>query len=669
MNSSSASAMDQLQQTLLRASQTLASKPAEALVQVQALLRDDPDNLAAAQIKGAAQRLLGQSREALETLSPLTVKMPKSAVLHHDMGLCFGALGDNQQAEIHLRRSVKLDPAYSVAWLSLSNQLDSQGDQPGSQAALERHLETSTQHPELIQAVHHLQAGKLGQAEPIIKEVLKKHPNDVSAIRMLADLAIRLGRFQDARNLLERALELAPDFTLARQNYATVLRRLQELPEAMIEIEALLRQDPNNPRYLILKASVLTQLGDHNAAVTIFERVIKDYPNQSAAQMSYGHNLKTLGRVDEAILAYRRTVEISPSTGEAYWSLANLKTFRFSDEDVSTMRNAVTAGGGDADDQNHLAFALGKALEDRGEYDESFKFYRRGNEIRRMEHSYDPKRNLYNAVRQVKTCTAEFFAGREAVGCQAPDPIFVVGLPRAGSTLLEQILASHSTVEGTTELADIIALSRQLAGDRKKNPTGLYPEILNELSPGQLREMGESYLDSTRVHRSELPFFIDKMPNNWLHVGLIHLILPNAKIIDARRHPMAGCFACYKQLFARGQTFTYDLTAVGHYYRNYINVMDHWDKVLPGKVLRVQYEDMVADSETQIRRILDHCDLPFEEQCLRFYETDRAVRTPSSEQVRQPIFQEGLEQWRNYEAHLDPLKKALGPLLQRYPID
>jgi len=669
MHTSAANTIEQRQKALHQAGQSLASRPAQSLAEVEALLSEDPNNVTAAQIKGSALRLLGRTGEALATLSALKEKMPGRAVLYHELGLCFGALGDNQQSVKHLRKALELKPDFSAAWLALSNQLDSQGDQAGSQAALERHLQTSTRHPELIQAAHHLQAGKLGQAEPIIKDVLKKHPEDVSAIRMLADLAIRLDRFHDARNLLERCLELAPDFTLARQNYASVLRRLHELPEAMHEIETLLREDPANPRYLILKASVLTQLGKHAAAVDIFEGVIKDYPNQFAAQMSYGHNLKTLGRVDEAISAYRRTVEISPTTGEAYWSLANLKTFRFSDEDVSNMRAAVTSGGGDADDQSHLAFALGKALEDRGEYDESFKFYRRGNEIRRIEHSYDPRRNMYNAVRQVKTCTAELFAARSGAGCQAPDPIFVVGLPRAGSTLLEQILASHSMVEGTTELPDIIALSRLLAGDRKANPSGLYPEILRELAPARLRELGESYLESTRVHRSALPFFIDKMPNNWLHVGLIHLILPNAKIIDARRHPMAGCFACYKQLFARGQTFTYDLTAVGHYYRNYIKVMDHWDEVLPGKVLHVQYEDMVADSETQIRRVLEHCKLPFEERCLRFYETERAVRTPSSEQVRQPIFQEGLEQWRNYEAHLDPLKKALGPLLERYAIN
>ena len=519
-----------------------------------------------------------------------------------------------------------------------------------------------------MQAGRHLDAGELAKAEPLIKEVLKRDPLDATAILMLADLATRLERYEDACNLLERCLELAPNFTRARQDYASVLRRVQRHTEALTQTEQLLKADPDNPRYLILKASVLTQLGRNPEAVKLFEQVVRDYPKQAGAQMSYGHNLKTLGRVDEAIEAYRRTVEISPTSGEAYWSLANLKTYRFSDEEIEAMRKAVESGGGDAEDQSHLGFALGKALEDRQEYDESFRYYLRGNRIRRIHHVYDPKRNMYNAVRQVKTCTAEMFEKAGEGGCQAPDPIFIVGLPRAGSTLLEQILASHSQVQGTTELPDIVALSRKLGGKDKHNPASNYPEILQKLSPEQREEMGQGYLDSTRVHRNELPYFIDKLPNNWLHVGLIHLILPNAKIIDARRHPMAGCFACFKQLFAHGQTFTYDLQHLGHYYRNYVNVMDHWDQVLPGKVLRVQYEDMVADSDTQIRRVLEHCELPFEDQCLRFYETDRAVRTPSAEQVRQPIFTEGLEQWRNYEKHLDPLKQALGPLLERYPI-
>ncbi|MEH6591777.1 MAG: sulfotransferase [Halioglobus sp.] len=660
--------MDTIQDKLRQAGKLLAVTPATALARVEGVLVEHPDNSSAQQIKGTALRLLGQTKEALAVFSALEKKLPDSAPLHHELGLCFGALGDNSAAEKHLRQAVKLEPGYSNAWLSLSNQLDSQGDKAASRAALEYHLQTSTKHPELVQAARHLDAGELAKAEPIIKQVLKQYPTDVSAIRMLADLAMRLERFEDASHLLERCLELAPDFTLARQNYASVLRRIQRHEEALVETEKLLREDPENPRYLILKASVLTQLGQNTAAVDIFEKVVTDYPNQPAGQMSYGHNLKTLGRVDEAITAYRRTTELSPTTGEAYWSLANLKTYRFTDDEIDTMRATVTSGGGDADDQSHLAFALGKGLEDRKAFDESFQFYKRGNNIRRIHHSYDPKRNMYNAVRQIKTCTEELFTEKGVDGCAAPDPIFVVGLPRAGSTLLEQILASHSQVQGTTELADIIAISRKLGGRDKSNPATLYPEILADLSPEQRMELGQGYLDSTRIHRNDLPFFVDKMPNNWLHVGLIHLILPNAKIIDARRHPMAGCFACYKQLFAHGQTFTYKLEDVGHYYRNYFNVMEHWDKVLPGKVLRVQYEDMVADSETQIRRVLEYCGLPFEEQCLRFYETDRAVRTPSSEQVRQPIFKEGLEQWRNYEEHLDLLKEALGPLLQSYPI-
>lgn len=657
-----------LPQRLKQAGQALGPRPAEALSQVESILAEDPGQSAAAFIKGSALRRLGQTEQALALLTSLESALTGNAALQHDIGLCHAALGDHASAERYLRRAVDLEPRYSAAWLSLSNLLDSTGDTGGSEAALQRHLACSTRHPELITAAQHLQAGRLAQAEPLIKGVLKRDPTDVSAIRMLADLGFRLGRLQDARNLLERCLELAPDFTLARQDYAACLRRLQHYPEALAEIESLLRDDPDNPRYLILKGSVLTQLGEHGSALAIFERVIKDYPNQSSAQLSYGHNLKTLGRVDEAIAAYRRAVEITPTAGEAYWSLANLKTFRFSDEDLAAMRAAIEAGGGDSDDQNHLAFALGKALEDRKEFEESFHFYQLGNRMRGRDHPYHPKRAMYNAVRQTKTCTTEFFAARRGGGCQARDPIFIVGLPRAGSTLLEQILASHSQVEGTTELPDIIALSRELGGSRRDNPATRYPEILKELTSEQRETLGRRYLDSTRIHRSGLPHFIDKMPNNWLHIGLIHLILPGAKIIDARRHPMAGCFACYKQLFARGQTFTYDLTHLGYYYRNYINVMDHWDRVLPGRVLRVQYEDMVANPERQIRRVLDYCDLPFEEQCLRFYETDRAVRTPSSEQVRQPIFREGLEQWRNYEAHLDPLRKALGPLLERYPI-
>jgi len=663
---------DDADATLVQAGKLLRHDPLKAAELASNVVAENSADasrkLSARQILGTAHRLLGQPEQALAILEPIAADHSKHAHVLHEVGLCYSALGKDAKALKSLRDAVQADANYSAAWLSLGNQLLLKGDTAGSEKAFAKHLATSTQHPQLVTAAEHLQAGKLGLAEPLVRQVLKDHPTDVSAMRLLADIGIQVSRYQDAKNLLERALELAPDFTLARNNYALVLFRRQELTEALEQVDLLLNDDPNNPRYLILKGSILVRMGDHSPALSIFERILASYPRQAAAQLSYGHTLKTVGRVDEAISAYRTAINISPTIGEAYWSLANLKTFRFSDDDVEAMRAAVTSRGGDADDQSHIAFALGKALEDREEYDESFKYYKRGNAIRRVEHRHDSKRNMFNSVRQIKTCTAEFFRQRSGLGCQAPDPIFIVGLPRAGSTLLEQILASHSAVEGTAELPDIIAISRELGGRRKDNPATLYPEILTDLSPEKLERLGEGYLESTRIQRSDTPFFIDKMPNNFLHIGLIHLILPRAKIIDARRHPMAGCFAGYKQLFAKGQTYTYDLADVGHYYRSYVKVMDHWDEVLPGRVLQVQYEDMVADSETQIRRVLEYCELPFEEQCLRFYETDRAIRTPSAEQVRQPIFKEGLEQWRHYEQHLDPLKKALGPLLERYPI-
>lgn len=647
----------------------LHQDPANALIQAQEILRVYPGSEGANQILGAAFRRLGKLGKALAILEPLAKRLADTASVQHELGLCYSALGRGDDAIDCLQRAVSLQPNYSDAWCSLGNQLILAGDSAGSIKALQRHLATSTRHPDLVKAAELLQQGKLAQAEPLMREVLKQNPADVSAMRLLADIGIKVSHLEDAINLLERCLELAPDYHLARNNFAVALLRRNQLSDALAQVEILLEVDPKNPNYLLLKGAVLVRMGEHLPALDIFETVLINYPLQAQPQLNFGHTLKTVGRLDEAIKAYRKAIELSPNMGEAYWSLANLKTFRFSDDDIGNMEAAVTSAGGDANDQSHLAFALGKAFEDRKDFDNAFKYYKRGNAIRRISHPFDTKKNIYNTARQIHTCTADFFAARRGYGCPAPDPIFIVGLPRAGSTLLEQILASHSAVEGTAELPDIIAMSRRLGGKKRFKAAGLYPEILAQLSPEKFTELGEGYLESTRIQRSSTPFFIDKMPNNFLHIGLIHLILPNARIIDARRHPMAACFAGFKQLFAQGQTFTYDLVDIGHYYRNYVKVMDHWDTVLPGRVLRVQYEEMVADTEQQIHRVLDYCELPFEEQCLRFYETDRAIRTPSSEQVRQPIFKEGLEQWRNFEAHLEPLKKALGPLLERYPVD
>jgi tetratricopeptide (TPR) repeat protein len=392
--------------------------------------------------------------------------------------------------------------------------------------------------------------------------------------------------------------------------------------------------------------------------------VLQEFPQQPKVWMSYGHSLKTSGRVAEAIEAYRRAIEMGPNLGEAYWSLANLKTYRFSAADVLAMRNALTRNDLTDEDRLHFEFSLGKALEDEASYEESFTHYAKGNGIRRKSHPYSADENSSFVRRSQALFTREFFAERAGCGAQAGDPIFILGLPRSGSTLLEQILASHSLVEGTMELPDIPQIARELAAGNGRGDEGTFFQAVAALTSAELRTLGERYLDGTRVLRkSAAPFFIDKMPNNCLYVGLIHLILPNARIIDARRHALACCFSCFKQHFARGQNFTYGLEDLGRYYRDYVELMAHFDAVLPGRVHRISYEVMVADTEAEVRRLLAHCGLPFEEGCLKFYENERAVRTASSEQVRQPIFREAVDHWRHYERWLEPLKAALGPVL------
>jgi tetratricopeptide (TPR) repeat protein len=658
-----------LRSALQHAAALLQRDPRLAEQQADEILHVYPRTEPARRIKATACRMQGRAEESLALLAPLAPLHSDSPSFLLEWGLALGATGRGDEALDALRRSVQLAPEHAPAWRALGDQLAVAGDETGSREAYERHFALSVRSPELVEAANFIREGRLAKAEQIARDFLKQHPADVTGIRMLADIGMKLGRHDDASKLLERCLELAPDFHLARHNYAVSLVRQNRLDEAHEQVERLLAHDAANPNFLILKGTVLVRRGDHRPALEIYEQVLQRYPNQARAQMNYGHTLKTVGRVDESIAAYRRCITLNPGIGEAWWSLANLKTYRFSDEEIALMRAQVTTEGGDPEEQAHLAFALGKALEDRGAYDESFRFYRRGNAIRKVNHRHDARINVFNTARQIKTLTAKFFAARQGWGYPAADPIFIVGLPRAGSTLLEQILASHSQVEGTAELMDIIQTARRLGQKSRRNPASFYPEILAELSAERCRELGERYLENTRVQRSDTPFFIDKMPNNFQHVGLIHMILPNAKIIDARRHPMACCFSGYKQLFARGQTFTYDLADIGRYYRDYVILMDHWDRVLPGRVLRVEYEDMVADTENQIRRLLDHCTLPFEEQCLRFWETERAVRTPSAEQVRQPIYRGGLEQWRHYERHLGPLKEALGPVLERYPIN
>jgi tetratricopeptide (TPR) repeat protein len=515
-------------------------------------------------------------------------------------------------------------------------------------------IEASVGDPVLVEAAAALVGGDLRTVEQMLRPRLKEDPFDVAAIRMMAELAGRLGRYRDAEALLRRALDLAPGFGPARSNLATVLHRQNRSAEALAELDRLLADDPENPTHTNLKAAAVARLGEFEEAIALYEAVLAKAPDQPKIWMSYGHVLKTVGRQPDAVAAYRRAIAVRPGLGEVWWSLANLKTVRFTADDVTAMEAALGSAGLSDDDRLHLHFALGKALDDLKDAARSFRHYDQGNAIRRSQLPYDPADTDEQVTRAKSIYTSEFFAAREGWGCPARDPIFVLGMPRAGSTLVEQILASHSQVEGTMELPDIPALAARIgSGDTP----------VHALSADQICALGEEYLERTRIQRkTDRPFFIDKLPNNWAHVGLIRLILPNAKIVDARRHPLASCFSNFKQHFARGQSFTYGLRDVGLYYASYVELMAHFDQVLPGYIHRVTYEQLVDDTEPQIRALLDAIGLTFEPACLRFWETERAVRTASSEQVRRPINRDGLQPWKPYEPWLGELKDALGIL-------
>jgi tetratricopeptide (TPR) repeat protein len=503
-----------------------------------------------------------------------------------------------------------------------------------------------------------LNENRLDIAERILKPYLKEDPFDARAIRMLAELAGRIGRIRDAEHLLRRAVELAPSWTAPKANLALVLGRMGRPAEAMELLNDVFAEEPEEPGHWNLKAATLARLGDFGEAIAMYEAVLSRAPNQPKVWMSYAHILKTVARLDEGIAAYRKAIDLRPTLGEAWWSLANLKTVKFSDADVAAMKHALDAPGLSDDDRLHLDFALGKAMHDAGRFDDAFAHYSRGNALRLKLYPYDA-RDVHNLVdRSIAQFTSETFAQRSG-GCESRDPIFIVGMPRAGSTLVEQILASHSQVEGTSELQDIPILARR---------AGKYPRSVLEMSADERRSLGEEYLKRTSVQRrTDKPFFIDKLPNNWMWVPFIHLILPNAKIIDARRHPLGCCFSNFRQQFANGQAWTYDLGHLGHHYAEYVRLTAHIDHVLPGKVHRVIYERMVDETESEVRQLLNYCGLEFEPACLEFYNTERPVRTPSSEQVRRPIYRDATEEWRPYEKHLEPLKAALGSVLGAYP--
>jgi tetratricopeptide (TPR) repeat protein len=508
-----------------------------------------------------------------------------------------------------------------------------------------------------MEAAAAMHENRLDIAERILKPHLKEDPYDARAIRMLAELAARIGRLKDSETLLRRALEINPNFTEARANLAMVLGRLGRAAEALPLIDDIIAAEPDRSGNLSLHAATLARLGDFDQALELYEEVIAKAPNQPRSLLTYGHMLKTVGRQDEAIAAYRKAIAANPAVGEIWWSLANLKTFKFSRADIAEMERVLARNDLEDDDRFHIEFALGKAFHDLDQSDEAFVHYAAGNALRRRYHPFIPGHLTEFVNRSIELFTAEVL--ERPGGNPAQDPIFVVGMPRAGSTLVEQILSSHSLVEGTAELPEMPPIARG---------RGNYPASAVKMTAEERREAGDEYLRRSAVQRrTDRPFFVDKLPNNWMFVPFIHMVLPNAKIIDARRHPLGCCMSNYRQHFARGQDFTYDLTDLGRYYSDYVRLMAHMDLVMPGRVHRVIYERMVDDTETEVRALLDYCRLEFEPGCLEFYKTERAVRTASSEQVRKPIYKDAADEWRRYEPHLGPLKEALGPVLEAYP--
>jgi tetratricopeptide (TPR) repeat protein len=644
---------------LRHALRLLDRSPALAERQAVEILNVIPDYPDALLILGIAKRFNGDVPAACETFDKVTAAQPFWADAHYQRGLGLASLGRTDDARAAIIRATEIKPQMSEAWRALGDLSSLTGDAEAANAYYAKQIRASVTNPHLIEAASALVENRLAVAERLLKDFIKLHSTDVAAIRMLAEVATRIARYADAESLLETCLELAPGFTAARHNYAVVLYRLGRPAEAVPQINMLLEANPHDPNYRNLKAAALSQIGEYDKAIALYAGVLKDYPAQPKAWLSYGHALKTTGRQQDSIAAYRRGIELLPSFGEAYFSLANLKTVRFTDDDIAEMRRQLARGDIGEDDRLHFEFALGKAMEDQASYAESFAHYANGNRIRRGQVAYDPDEMTAQMRRSETFLTKEFFAEKTGSGCEAADPIFIVGLPRSGSTLIEQILSSHPQVEGTMELPEIGAMARMLGGQHEKADASAYPEILGTLDQSRLRELGEDYIDRTRVQRKiGRPYFIDKMPHNFLHIGMIRLILPNAKIIDARRHPLGSAMSVFKQNFARGQAFSYDLGDIGRYYRDYVRLMAHFDAVLPGKIHRVTYETLVDDAETEIRRLLDHCGLPFEASCLRFHENDRAVRTASSEQVRKPIFRDGIDHWRHYEPWLTPLTTA-----------
>lgn len=645
---------DPIEARLAEAARLLQADPVQAQAQVRGILAAQPGHPFARLLLGASHNRLGDEQDALAVLQPLLDSHPKFPEAHYEAGVALSKAGRYDEAVDALQTATGLKPELAQAWRVLAA-LHAQHGNPRAAALATSQLRYCTRDPRLLRAAEAIADKQFPQAEALLREHLRGNADDPLACRLVARLASEAGAHEDAARMLQRCLRQLPGFLAARFDLALALQRLKMPREALAETEALLRENPDNPAVRYLKAELLHGLGDHHGAAEMLGALAQRHGERTRVLVSLGNALKYAGRQAEAVEALRTALAKMPGLGEAWWELANLKTYRFDDADIAAMRAQLERPTLADRHRAPLEFSLGKALEDRGDHAASFQHYARGNAVRRRQLPYDAAAETANVRRAKQAYTAEFFRARSGWGSAARDPVFIVGLPRSGSTLVEQILASHSQIEGTSELPTMNAIAHRLAGKGKP-----YHDAVVALDAAECRRIGEHYLERTRDYRrTDAPLFTDKMPHNFAHAALIRLALPNARIVDVRRDPMAWGFSVFKQWFAGGATYSYDLADIGRYYRDYAELMAHFDAVQPGSVHRVRYENLVDDFEAEVRKLLDYCGLPFETQCLRFFENTRAVRTASSEQVRQPLHRRGLEQWKHYAQWLQPLQAAL----------
>ena len=634
---------------------------AQVLQVADALLTVHQGNRDLLYLIAVSQRMLQRIPEALTTLASLEAYHPKYSRVFQECGHCYVFLRKAPKAIEAFERAVNLNPALPASWQALERLYRIVGRRKDSVIAAEHVTKLATLPVEIATARSMVSDGDSHQAEILVRGFLANNPDNVEALRLLATIAREYEYNSDSESLLDKVLTLDPQYHAARYDLILALVGLNKHQRAREEADRILAVKPDNPGVRVTYAGIVMALGDVDGAIDRYRKLIEEMPRDPELQQSLGHALKTDGQQAEAVAAYHRAIDIRAEFGEAYWSLANMKTYRFTDAELDRMRQFKAQPFLQHADRYHMCFALGKALEDRTEYAESFEYYERGNALKRAGSPYRPDLQEKAVIRQQKVCTTEFFEARRGWGCQSETPIFVLGMPRSGSTLIEQILASHSQVEGTMELANIPRLVGSLGSGDKFGETH-YPNVLTELAAQQCLEFGEAYVRDTMIYRTGKPYFIDKMPNNFRSIALLQLMLPNARIIDARRDAMDCCFSNFKQLYANGHHFAYSQEDIGRYYRSYAGLMDHWDRVLPGRVLRVRHEDVLLDLEGSVRRLLDYCGLPFEAACIDFHKTQRRVHTASAEQVRRPINRDGVDQWKPYAAWLGPLQQALGDL-------